>query len=97
MLIRCPHCAEEAMIRTSRDLSSTVRELYLQCKNLECAHTWRAFITAISTIAPSMTPDPTVCLPLSPRSPAAQPPEGAQMGLALDCPPHPRAMAPNTS
>lgn len=94
MLVRCPHCTTEAVIRTSRDLSETVRELALQCQNLECAHTWVAFLSPVRTIAPSMTPNPKVFIPMSPRSPALLAAESNQLGLALDEPPHPRAMAP---
>lgn len=94
MLVRCPHCKQPATIRTSRELAATVRELQMQCQNLECAHTWVAYIEAIRTIAPSMTPDPQVYLPLSPRSMAAMPPPDAQLGLPLDGPAHPRALSP---
>jgi hypothetical protein len=97
MRIKCPHCGTAAIIRTSRAMSETVLEQQLQCQNVECAHTWVAHTAAVRTIAPSMTPNPKVYIPLSPRSPAAKLPEGAQLGLTLEEPPHPRAMAVNTS
>mgnify|MGYP001481516743 CR=1 FL=1 len=98
MLITCPHCDSRATIRTSRSVSEITREVYLQCENIECAHTWKAYLSAAVTIAPSMTPKPGVFIPLSPRSPAAQTPQDAQGCLTLDEPAHPRAMAShNTS
>lgn len=91
MRLICPHCKAKATIRTSRPMSDISRELSLQCSNLECAHTWVSLVSAVRTIAPSMTPDPHVYIPLSPRSPAAVPP-GRQPELALDHP-HARAMS----
>lgn len=87
MRIKCPHCGSKAIIRTSRPMSESVQEHQLQCSNLECAHTWVAHTSAVRTIAPSMTPNPKVYIPLSPRSPAFVKPQGSQLGLALDCPP----------
>lgn len=85
--IKCPHCGSDSTVRTSRPLSDTVRESKVQCNNPDCAHTWVAHLAAVRTIAPSMTPNPRVYIPLSPRSPAAAAPEGAQMELAMDLPP----------
>jgi hypothetical protein len=87
MRIKCPHCDAPARIRSSREMSPTSREQKMQCSNVECAHTWVAVTEAVRTIAPSMTPNPKVFIPLSPRSPAYVAPESRQMGLALDCAP----------
>lgn len=83
----CPHCRAPARIRSSKPVSEISRELKLQCQNVECAHTWVAVVEAVRTIAPSMTPNPKVYIPLSPRSPAYAAPDSRQLGLALDCPP----------
>lgn len=96
MRIKCPHCQHPATIRTSRPMSESVQEHQCQCTNIECAHTWVAHTAAVRTIAPSMTPNPKVFIPLSPRSPAYHRPDSKQLGLALDCP-HPRAMALDSS
>ncbi len=93
MRIKCPHCGSAARIRTSRRISDLTVEHSLQCQNLDCAHTWVALTSAVRTIAPSMTPNPKVYIPLSPRSPAANNAQDKQTALALDEPPHPRAMA----
>lgn len=87
MRLTCPHCGEIATIRSSKELSTTVREASVQCNNIECAHTWITRIVADRTIAPSMTPNPRVYIPLSPRSPAAQAPAGNQMELGMSHPP----------
>ena len=87
MRLTCPHCGEIATIRSSKELSTTVREASVQCNNIECAHTWITRIVADRTIAPSMTPNPKVYIPHSPRSPAAQPPAGNQMELGMNHPP----------
>lgn len=93
MRIKCPHCGSAATIRTSRQMSDLTVEQSLQCQNIQCAHTWVAHTSAVRTIAPSMTPNPRVFIPLSPRSPAANDVQKLQTSLALDEPPHPRAMA----
>lgn len=85
--INCPHCGSDSTIRTSRPLSETVRESKVQCNNPDCAHTWIAHLAAVRTIAPSMTPNPKVFIPLSPRSPAANQPSGNQLELGMDLPP----------
>lgn len=85
MRINCPHCGALGVVRTSKPLADTVREAKVQCTNVECAHTWIARIVAERTIAPSMTPKPGVYIPLSPRSPAAQP-TATQMELGMDLP-----------
>jgi hypothetical protein len=91
--LTCPHCETLAIIRSSKQLSTTVREASVQCCNVECAHTWVTRIIIDRTIAPSMTPKPGVFIPLSPRSPAAARPAGNQMELGMEHPP-PR-MAPS--
>lgn len=87
MRLNCPHCDSLATIRSSKQLGSTVREASVQCNNIECAHTWVTRIVADRTIAPSMTPNPRVFIPLSPRSPAANQPTGNQMELGMEHPP----------
>lgn len=93
MRIKCPHCGSAARIRTSRQMSNLTVEQSLQCQNINCAHTWVAHTSAVRTIAPSMTPNPRVFIPLSPRSSAKYEVQKDQIALALDEPPHPRAMA----
>ena len=68
MKINCPHCSSVALIRTSRPVSRFTRELYCQCSNLNCAHTFVALTEVVRMLAPSNTPDPEVALQLAARS-----------------------------
>lgn len=76
----CPHCGSRTNIRTSRMVSTTCKEFYLQCQNVECAHTFVSLMEAVRTIAPSQIPNPRVYIPNSPRK---QSPPG-QTELELD-------------
>lgn len=87
MRLKCPHCKYDATIRTSKAYSEITREASVQCTNVECAHTWVVQVSAVRTIAPSMTPNPKVYIPLSKNSPAANKPNEAQMELGMEHPP----------
>lgn len=93
MRTTCPHCGAPAHTRTSRAMSEITRESYMQCTNVECAHTWVTHTSAVRTIAPSMTPNPKVFIPMSPRS-AAKLPAVSQLELGMDHPP-PRMAFPS--
>lgn len=62
----CPHCKNSAQVRSSRALTPTYRQLYLQCGNVECGHTFAAELTITHTISPSACPDPEVQLRMAP-------------------------------
>jgi hypothetical protein len=64
MKLTCHHCGSRAVIRTSRSLSTLVREAYCQCTNVGCATTYKIQIDTVYTIAPSLRPNPAVYLPL---------------------------------
>lgn len=64
----CPHCASKARISTSKKITPLTREIYYQCTNIECGHTWAAHLSAVRTIVPSRIPNPTVYIPQSERS-----------------------------
>lgn len=85
--IKCPHCGAESTVRSSKQMSDTVREAKVSCDNPECMHSWIAQLVAVRTIAPSMMPNPKVYIPLSDRSPAANLPASNQMELGMDHPP----------
>lgn len=63
----CPHCEQRSVIRSSRSLSLLSREMYYQCTNVECGHTWVALISIIRTIVPSQRANPKVYIPVSDR------------------------------
>ena len=64
----CPHCASKARISTSKKITPITREIYYQCSNIECGHTWAAHLSAVRTIVPSRIPNPAVFIPQSERS-----------------------------
>ena len=63
--VRCPHCDNLAQTRSSRPLSEITREIYFQCTNPECGHTWVALLSAIRTLVTSRTPNSKVHIPVS--------------------------------
>lgn len=65
--MRCPHCNERATIYTSKEITPTLREMYLQCSNLVCGHTWIAAMEAVRTISPpsQLFENPNLKLPMS--------------------------------
>jgi hypothetical protein len=63
--IRCPHCNSLAIARNSRELSSTLREITYQCKDVECSHSYVAQLEIVRTLSPSGKPNPEIVLPMS--------------------------------
>jgi len=63
--MRCPHCDEPAIVRTSILHSKLLRESLLQCKNAICGHTFSAYTEIVRTISPSACPSAEICLPLT--------------------------------
>lgn len=65
--MKCPHCLAHAWARTSRELSPLLREIYYQCTDVECGHTWVSRLEATRTLSPSGKENPAVsaCLPAS--------------------------------
>lgn len=65
IMMHCPHCREVAIARSSNVLTSTSRDLFYQCSNVNCGHTFRAVLEINCTISPSAVPDPRVIIPMS--------------------------------
>lgn len=65
IMMHCPHCRHVAVARSSNVLTSTSRDLFYQCTNVDCGHTFRAVLEVNCTISPSAMPDPRVIIPLS--------------------------------
>lgn len=65
MIFYCPHCKGKATIRTSRTINLLLRELTYQCRDVECGHTFLAWVEVYETLSPSAKPDPLVHLPMS--------------------------------
>lgn len=68
MQIPCPHCDTNGHIRTSRRLTESTKEAYVQCPNIECCHTWKVIVSAVATICPSLNPNPKVYIRASSKS-----------------------------
>lgn len=68
--MNCPHCGKRAQVQTSKEQSRTLRDVYFQCTNLMCGHTWVATLEAVRTISPAspIYQHPDVHLPLAERS-----------------------------
>ena len=60
MRFRCPHCGTQSVVRTSQIMSRTLAFLYVQCRNIECGHSWRVDAEARMTLSPSALPNPNV-------------------------------------
>lgn len=78
--MECPHCGTKAANRTSKTVTETYRELYYQCADPECGHSWKASLSFLYTISPSARPKDDLKLPLAPtptpandRHPATRP------------------------
>lgn len=67
--IKCPHCKSKAATRTSREITPVYRELYLQCSNIDCGHTYKAALSVVATVSPSAMPDPRIVIPMAPKRP----------------------------
>ncbi|MCL1861866.1 MAG: ogr/Delta-like zinc finger family protein [Proteobacteria bacterium] len=52
-------------MRTSREVTRITREAYVQCENMDCCHVWKVIIGAITTIVPSLNPNPNVYINVS--------------------------------
>lgn len=64
MKMPCPHCASSLSTRTSRKVSVLTRELYMQCRNVECAYTCKVHLSIAHTIASSLKPNPKAYVPV---------------------------------
>lgn len=64
--VLCPHCDCVGLKRTSRAITKQHRQIYYQCSNVACSHTWLATLSYEYGIVPSGMPNPRVTLPLRP-------------------------------
>ena len=78
----CPHCDSKAKCRTSRSLSVLTQELYLQCSNVYCGHTWKSMLSVVHTIVPSQMPNPTIFMPNC-KARYVEASDTRQLGLAV--------------
>lgn len=63
--MHCPHCRSRARVRTSKEVSLTMREVTYVCTNNACGHVWVATLEVARTLSPSSTPNLSIRIPLS--------------------------------
>lgn len=61
--IACPHCESRCIVRNSYDVTNMVRELRMECDDVDCGHVFVAQLSAIRTLRPAAQPNPAVHLP----------------------------------
>ena len=54
LLLHCPVCGNPARVRTSRPMSETTRDLYMECGNDKCRTIFKAIVEATEILAPSL-------------------------------------------
>lgn len=65
----CPHCGSLTRAYSIRKISNLTSEQYVSCTNVEgCDHKFVIRCEIAYTIRPSLSPNPKVILPLSPRA-----------------------------
>lgn len=65
--MNCPHCRARAQVRTSYEVTPTMREVYFICSSITCGHSWVGTLEAVRTIAPAGLPNPLIDLPVMKR------------------------------
>lgn len=65
-LMLCPHCNSASLIRNSDRVTPVAKDLYMNCLNTDCGHTWKAQISIVHTLSPSAMPDPEIDIPMAP-------------------------------
>jgi len=60
----CPHCKSPGNRRSSREVTTTFREIFYICRNPVCGHSWKASLTYEYGLSPSAIPDPALDLPM---------------------------------
>jgi hypothetical protein len=70
----CPHCRSVTGVRTSREITITVREQYHACSNVFCGATFKVQLSVIGMISPSAVPNERLRIPMLP---ASKPPPAA--------------------
>ncbi|MGE4370685.1 MAG: ogr/Delta-like zinc finger family protein [Burkholderiaceae bacterium] len=56
----CPNCDAVPKVRTGKQLSASMREVFLECLNEQCQYQWIAYLTLSRTLSPSATPNKKV-------------------------------------
>ncbi|MNK84982.1 DNA-binding transcriptional regulator [compost metagenome] len=65
--INCPQCGARSFVRSSRPLSSTMRELMFQCRVVPCSASWVATLEVSRMLSVGGLPNPHNPTPVSDR------------------------------
>lgn len=77
MRVYCKECGQRGRITKTNQLSSAVADLYCQCTDAECGHSWVATLSFSHTLSPSSRTTSQLVLSLV----GSLTPEGRQMVL----------------
>lgn len=55
--LRCPACSGPARVRNSQDISTTTRQLYMECTDTRCRCIFESIAETTKVFAPSMLPE----------------------------------------
>lgn len=64
--IKCPCCAHDLLIRTSREETPCFRSLWYLCSNVACGASFNGHQTISQQISPSLVERPLMQLPMAP-------------------------------
>lgn len=81
-MMRCPFCRTAAHVRTSRYMSESVKESYLQCQNVHCSATFKTHESIFEVIRSPVVDEKPAPVPTAPVAP----PSGKRL-LQLAVPP----------
>ena len=67
-LLRCPDCAAPMYIRSSEQITETIKHLLVQCSNVDCTASFKWGMEPIHQINPSHIPNPAISIPPCPSN-----------------------------
>ncbi|HEY9092054.1 ogr/Delta-like zinc finger family protein [Parasphingorhabdus sp.] len=62
----CPICHDRARVRSSTMVTPTVRDLHIQCMNVDCGATWKSQMQVVYLLSPSAIENPDIDIPMAP-------------------------------
>lgn len=68
-MMRCPFCRTAAHVRTSRYMSDSVKESYLQCQNVHCSATFKTHESIFEVIRSPVVDEKPAPVPTVPVAP----------------------------
>ncbi|QCG49463.1 ogr/Delta-like zinc finger family protein [Aeromonas schubertii] len=77
MRVMCPECGQRGRITKTNRMSNQVSDLYCQCADAECGHTWVSRLAFSHTLSPSAKASEQLVLQLARQLS----PEGRQLIL----------------